>query len=57
MVLPIPVSGSGVIFDVATTKAGVENTRPPDNALSLMISPLASRGEWQLPQASIALTR
>jgi hypothetical protein len=55
--LPIPVSGSGVMFGAVATKAGVLNVRPPENAFSRINGPFASRGEWQLPQAMMVLTR
>ena len=55
--LPIPVSASGVMFGAVAVKTGVSNVRPPESAFSAMILPLASRGEWQLPQAMMVLTR
>ena len=55
--LPIPVSTSGVMFGAVAMKAGVSKVSPPDSALSAMILPSASRGEWQLPQAMMVLTR
>ena len=55
--LPIPVSMSGVIFGAVAMKGGVLKVRPPDSALSAISLPSASRGEWQLPQAMMVLTR
>jgi hypothetical protein len=54
---PIPLSWSGVTFDAVASKAGVVNTRPPDNSFSAIGSPLAVFGVWQLPQANIEVTR
>jgi hypothetical protein len=56
--LPIPVSTSGVMFGAVAMKAGVVKVRPPpEKAFSAIVLPSASRGEWQLPQAMIVLTR
>jgi hypothetical protein len=53
-----PASDSGLLmFGAVATKAGVSNVSPPENALSAIILPVASRGEWQLPQAMMVLTR
>ena len=56
---PASDPGFGIGRDIrgGDDKGGVVNVSPPDSALSSMISPLASRGEWQLPHARMVLTR
>jgi hypothetical protein len=54
---PIPVSRSGVMFEAVASKAGVVNSKPPDNSFSAIGCPVAVFGVWQLSHANIELTR